>query len=217
MNRVISTTASLLANPGKLARLKCLWPGSYHPEAIRGGMSIVTKTGDDGTTALMYGWRVPKNHARVEAYGTVDELNAALGLARAAAAEKFVAENLLTLQKDLVALMGELCVAPEDASRYAQDGFARVTPELTARLDTLAAGIEAQIPPRRHWATPGATPLAAALDLARTICRRAERRVCALRESGEPVNAAILVYLNRLSDVLWLLARRAETVEASPH
>ena len=80
-------------------------------------MSIVTKTGDAGTTALMFGRRVPKNHPRVEAYGTVDELNAALGLARATAAESFIRDHLFSIQKELVVLMGELCVQPEDLER----------------------------------------------------------------------------------------------------
>jgi cob(I)alamin adenosyltransferase len=85
-------------------------------------VSIATKTGDDGTTALMYGRRVPKTHPRVETYGTVDELNAALGLARASAEHDFVRNNLLVIQKDLIVLMGELCVQPEDLPRYIKDG-----------------------------------------------------------------------------------------------
>jgi cob(I)alamin adenosyltransferase len=174
-------------------------------------MSIVTKTGDAGTTALMYGRRVPKNHPRVEAYGAVDELNAALGVARAAAAEKFISENLLGIQKQLVTLMGELAVLPEDLSRYAKDGFGAVTPEMTAQLERLVKEIEAQNVSFKGWATPGATPTAAALDLARTICRRAERRVCDLNQAGELKNAEIIIFLNRLSDLLWLLARWEET------
>ena len=174
-------------------------------------MSIVTRTGDQGTTALMYGRRVPKNHPRVEAYGTVDELNAALGLARATAGQDLVRENLLTIQKDLVVLMGELAVLPEDLSRYVKDGYSVVAPEMTAKLDALVREIEAQNISFKGWATPGATIAAATLDVARTVCRRAERRVCALQESGELKNAEIIVYLNRLSDLLWLMARRAET------
>ena len=107
-------------------------------------MSIVTKTGDDGTTALMYGRRVPKNHPRVEAYGTVDELNAALGLARATVREDFLRENLLAIQKDLVVLMGELAVLPEDLPRYVKDGYSVVAPAMTAKLDALVRDIEAQ-------------------------------------------------------------------------
>ncbi|MGH7992932.1 MAG: cob(I)yrinic acid a,c-diamide adenosyltransferase [Limisphaerales bacterium] len=174
-------------------------------------MSIVTKTGDQGTTALMYGRRVPKNHPRVEAYGTVDELNAALGLARATVREDFLRENLLAIQKDLVVLMGELAVLPGDLSRYVKDGYSVVAPEMTAKLEALVREIEAQNVSFKGWATPGATSAAAALDVARTVCRRAERRVCALQEAGELKNAETLIYLNRLSDLLWLTARWAET------
>jgi len=174
-------------------------------------MSIATKTGDDGTTALMYGRRVPKTHPRVEAYGTVDELNAALGQARATAAHDFIRANVLVIQQDLVTLMGELAVAGEDLERYVQGGFSLVTPALTAKLDALVREIEAQNVSFKGWATPGGTVNAAALDVARTISRRAERRVCGLRETGEPVNTEIIVYLNRLSDLLWLCARWEET------
>jgi cob(I)alamin adenosyltransferase len=174
-------------------------------------MSIVTKTGDAGTTALMYGRRVPKNHPRVEAYGTVDELNAALGVARASAAEKFISENLLAIQKHLVTVMGELAVLPEDLPRYVKDGFGTVMPEMTAQLERLATEIESQGVSFKGWATPGATPTAAALDIARTICRRAERRVCDLNQAGEMKNPEIIIFLNRLGDLLWLFARWEET------
>lgn len=173
-------------------------------------MSIATKTGDGGTTALMYGRRVPKNHPRVEAYGAVDELNAALGLARATAAHAFAGGNLLAIQKDLVILMGELAVAKEDMERYAKDGYSFVTPALTAKLDALVKEIEAQNVSFKGWATPGATQHSAALDVARTVCRRAERRVCDLQAAGEMQNGEIIIFLNRLSDLLWLLARWAE-------
>ena len=174
-------------------------------------MSIVTRTGDSGTTALMYGRRVPKNHPRVEACGAVDELNAALGLARATAEHDFVADNLFASQKALIVLMGELGVLPEDLPRYAKDGFSPVTPSLTLKLDALVKEIELQNICFKGWATPGATLHSAALDVARTVCRRAERSVCALKESGGPVNAEIIIYLNRLGDLLWLFARWVET------
>jgi cob(I)alamin adenosyltransferase len=174
-------------------------------------MSIVTKTGDKGTTGLMYNRRVSKCHPRVEAYGCVDELNAALGVARAAATDDFVTPNLLAIQKDLVILMGELATAVEDLPRYVKGGYSLVTPDLTAQLDRLIVELEAQKIDFKGWATPGANASSAALDMARTICRRAERRVCALHESGQLQNTEIIVYLNRLADLLWLLARRAET------
>src|SRR5277367_4547524 len=106
-------------------------------------MSIATKTGDGGTTGLMYNRRVPKTHARVEACGTVDELNAALGLARASATEKFMADNLFWIQKSLVDVMGELGVTLEDLPRYVKDRYSLVTPAMTAKLDALVQEIEA--------------------------------------------------------------------------
>ena len=163
----------------------------------------------------MYGRRVPKSHPRVEACGAVDELNTALGLARATAEDDFVRENLLAVQKDLVVLMGELGVQPDDLERYVKDGYPPVTPDMTAKLDTLVHEIEAQNISFKGWATPGATKNSATLDVARTACRRAERRVCALKEAGELRNAEIVIYLNRLGDLLWLFARRAETKPGS--
>jgi len=173
-------------------------------------MSIVTKTGDLGETSLMYNRRVSKCHPRVEAYGDVDELNAAIGLARALSSDAFIADNLLLIQKDLIHLMGELATAIADLQRYVKDGFSRVTPDLTARLETVVVSLEGQKVSFRGWATPGANPAAAALDVARTVCRRAERRVCALQQASQLDNSEVIVYLNRLSDLLWLLGRRAE-------
>jgi cob(I)alamin adenosyltransferase len=173
-------------------------------------MSIATKTGDNGTTALMYGRRVAKNHPRVEAVGTVDELNAVLGLARATAEYDFVRDNLLAIQKDLVTVMGELAVAQEDLTRYTQDGFPQVTPAMTAKLDALVKEIELQNIGFKTWATPGDTRNSAELDVARTVCRRAERRVCDLQSAGDLPNPEIIIFLNRLSDLLWLFARWVE-------
>jgi cob(I)alamin adenosyltransferase len=173
-------------------------------------VSIVTKTGDQGTTGLMYNRRVSKCHPRVQAYGTVDELNAAIGMARATSSEKFVRENLEIIQKDLVALMGELATLPDDLARYVKDGYAVLTPAMTAKLEGLVKEIEAQNVSFKGWATPGASASSAALDVARTVCRRAERDVCALKEGSQLANDEILIYLNRLSDLLWLFARWAE-------
>ena len=173
-------------------------------------MSIVTKTGDDGTTALMYGRRVSKTNPRVEAYGVVDELNAALGLARASSEPAFVRDSLRLIQKDLILLMGELATHSADLARYARDGYSLVTPGMTEKLDELVRKIEGENVSSKGWATPGATLSSAALDVARTVCRRAERRICGLRESGEELNPEIIVYLNRLADLLWLFARWAE-------
>jgi cob(I)alamin adenosyltransferase len=174
-------------------------------------MSIVTKTGDKGTTGLMYNRRVSKNNPRVEAYGAVDELNAALGMGRAIAKEEFLHNHLYTIQKDLVTVMGELATAQEDLKRYASDGFPLVTTDMAHRLEGIVKEIESQHITFHGWATPGGTELSAALDFARTVCRRAERRVCALEDAGQLQNAEIIIYLNRLSDLLWLLARWEET------
>jgi cob(I)alamin adenosyltransferase len=171
-------------------------------------MSIATKTGDEGETSLMYGRRVPKTDERVEAYGSVDELNSALGLARAAATDAFLAEQILVIQKELVVVMGELATAGEDIERYQRDGFQVTRASMTERLTEAVHELEKDRT-FKHWATPGETKDAAPLDLARTICRRAERRVAALM-SGPKFNREILRYLNRLSDLCWLLARSAE-------
>lgn len=174
-------------------------------------MSIATKKGDSGTTGLMYNRRVSKCHPRVEAYGSVDELNTAIGMARATAEYSFVRDPLLLIQKDLVILMGELATAVEDLERYVKDGYTLVGSRLVEKLDNLVQEIEAQKVSFKGWATPGETINSAALDVARTACRQAERRVCALQESGQLQNPEIIIYLNRLSDTLWLMARWVET------
>jgi len=177
-------------------------------------MSIVTKTGDLGTTGLMYNRRVSKCHPRVEAYGCVDELNAALGLARATAQHPFLRDRLGPIQRDLVILMGELATAPEDLPRYVTDGFQLVEPALTAKLDALVKEVEGHKLSFHGWAMPGDTLDSSSLEVARTVCRRAERRICALQEAGQLKNPEIIVFLNRLADLLWLLARWAETQSA---
>ena len=170
-------------------------------------MSIVTKTGDQGETSLMYGRRVPKNDPRVEAYGSVDELTAALGLARANCNDKFVADQIFAVQKDLINLMGELSTLPEDRQRYVKDGFKAVDARMVDLVGDMIVDLEKDkslFP--KDWVIPGANTVAAALDLARTICRRAERHVAVLKDP----NPEILRYLNRLSDFCWILARFAE-------
>jgi cob(I)alamin adenosyltransferase len=179
-------------------------------------MSIATRTGDQGSTSMMYNRRVPKHHPRVESFGCVDELNAALGLARAATTHDFIRNNLLAIQRQLVTVMGELATAVEDLPRYVMEGHPLTEPEMTARLDALVAEIEGQNLTFRGWAMPGETPASAALDLARTVCRRAERRVCELHEQQQLRNQEIIIFLNRLSDVLWLMARWVEAREKAP-
>jgi cob(I)alamin adenosyltransferase len=194
-----------------------LEPGAALAE-IQSTMSIATKTGDKGSTALMYGRRAPKTAARVDAYGTCDELNAALGLVRAHCELPGIAGTIYEVQKELVTLMGELAVSPEDRERYASDGFqfvdAAMVDRLTALIDDLEQNHRITF---KHWATPGATPLSAFLDQARVVCRRSERRVAALAESGDEVNPEVLRYLNRLSDLCWLWARYVETQHEKTH
>lgn len=173
-------------------------------------MNIVTKQGDNGTTTLMYSRRVPKTHPRIEAVGTVDELNAAIGLARAMATPGSVTQTLHKIQTDLVALMGELATDTADNERYRNDGFPTIGAENVQQLEDLAGQLESKLGKVTGWCIPGPPPLAAAIDLARTICRRCERVACCLHERGQVQNAYILVYLNRLSDVLWLIARAVE-------
>ena len=179
-------------------------------------MSVVTRTGDDGTTALMYGRRVPKNHPRIVACGAVDELNSALGLGRATASHDYVRQNILAIQQDLVGLMGELATDLEDMERYRKDGFAIVTTAQTGKLDALAAEIEAQQVYGKGWTMPGENLNSAALDHARSVCRRCEREVLALLQSGQVRNEQAGPYLNRLSDVLWLMGRWVEKQRSGP-
>jgi cob(I)alamin adenosyltransferase len=164
---------------------------------------IYTRTGDDGSTALGDGTRVRKTAARIEAYGTVDELNAVLGtcceLAPAA-----LRERLRRVQHDLFDLGADLCL-PGGAGPARP---ARVGPGRTARLEAWIDADNAALPPLTSFVLPGGNPLAAQLHLARTVCRRAERRTEALAES-EPLDRHGLVYLNRLSDLLFVWARAA--------
>jgi cob(I)alamin adenosyltransferase len=175
-------------------------------------MSIATKTGDKGETSLMYGRRVPKGDHRVDAYGCVDELNSALGLARAIAKDEWVREQVLTVQKELITVMGELATAPEDLERYRKHGFEVASAVIVDRVTVVIDELEKDksLHPK-DWVIPGSSLESASLDLARTTCRRAERRVATLKN----VNPEILRYLNRLSDLCWLLARKAEKTSLS--
>jgi cob(I)alamin adenosyltransferase len=159
----------------------------------------------------MYGQRVLKCHPRVEAYGVVDELNSALGLVRAVASDSSLRERVFAIQRELIVLMGELAVQAEDLERYVKDGHPLVTPEMISGLETWIYELEATVAVPSGWAIPGSNPLSAWLDVGRTICRRAERRVCALQQEGLLRSREPVIYLNRLADLLWLLARRAES------
>jgi cob(I)alamin adenosyltransferase len=172
--------------------------------------SIATRTGDDGTTALLYGQRVPKDHPQIDAVGSIDELNAALGFAKATRPAGASSAEIERIQHELVALMGEVACAEANAARYDESKFAKIDEAALARLDLAVAAIEARQPKFEGWATPGANLHAAALDLARTAARRAERRLISLPGQGRSVRPLLVQYLNRLSDLLWLMGREAE-------
>lgn len=176
-------------------------------------MSISTKRGDEGQTDLMFGRRISKNHPRVVANGSIDEMNAALGTARATAKHELVQTRIAEIQADLINVMGEIATDKADLEKYAEKGFKLTGSDLVEKLDEWVRELEKdQEISFMKWSTPGAagSSAAAGLDLARTICRRGEREVVALVEAGEIENLAILRFLNRLSDVLWLLARLEE-------
>jgi len=173
-------------------------------------VSIATRTGDEGTTGLLYGQRVPKDHPQIEAVGACDELNVALGAAKLLAADGAVRSLLEDAQRALVALMGEVACAEADAARHAASKFARVGEDEVRRLDVAVATLEAGGIAADGWATPGANPLASAFDQARVAARRAERRLAGLPAQGRSVRPPVRQFLNRLSDLLWLLARQAE-------
>jgi len=174
-------------------------------------MSIVTKTGDKGETSLMYGHRLSKADPRVEAYGCIDELTAALGVARSISTDKFLSDEILAAQKDLIVVMGELATAPGDRERYIKDGFHLTTAAMVDRITAVIFDLEKDksLYPK-DWVIPGATAISAALDFARTTCRRAERHVTAFSAGEKDFNPEILRYLNRLSDLSWVLARYAD-------
>ena len=174
------------------------------------GRSIATRTGDDGTTSLLYGQRVAKDHPQIEAVGAFDELNAALGFAKATSPDAAQKSALELIQKDLVVLMGELACAEADIARYAESKFQKIGEPELARLDAALAVLEARNIKFDGWATPGANLPAAALDLARTAARRAERRLIALPAQGRSVRPVLRQFVNRVSDLLWLMARAAE-------
>ena len=174
-------------------------------------MSIVTKTGDKGETSLMYGRRVSKADPHVDAYGCIDELTAALGVARSICSEKFISEQIFAVQKELIVVMGELATTPHDRERYLKDGFHVTTAAMVNRITAVIVDLEKDrsLYPK-DWVIPGGTAVSAALDFARTTCRRAERHVAAQVADEQRFNPEILRYLNRLSDLCWILARYAE-------
>jgi cob(I)alamin adenosyltransferase len=167
---------------------------------------IYTKTGDDGTTGLLFGGRVSKADLATEAYGTTDEAVAVLGLARALAHDDGTREELLAIQRELFVVGADLAANPKQRARL-EPGTSLVTAEMVARLEARIDSLVALHPLPGAFVVPGASPASAVLDLARSVVRRAERRVVALRESGAEMNPETVRYLNRLSDLLFVLAR----------
>lgn len=166
-------------------------------------MKIYTKTGDDGTTGLFGGARVSKGDAIVEAYGTVDELNAVIGIARATGLDPFADQVLARVQSDLFTLGAEVACVPGEEHKLKMDLIEQAD---GARLEQAIDQAEKDLPPLKNFVLPGGSPQAAALHLARTVARRAER---VLIRVPPDERAEVLIYLNRLSDLLFVLARRA--------
>jgi len=165
-------------------------------------MKIYTRTGDSGETSLFDGTRVKKDDARVDAYGEVDELNAWLGLARAAGLDLALDDEIVRLQRDLFALGAQLAdPADKIAARVTK---AALGDDDVTRLEDAIDRLESEVPPLRRFILAGGTPAGATLHLARTVCRRAERRIVALEP---PVDPVLVRYVNRLSDLLFVLAR----------
>jgi cob(I)alamin adenosyltransferase len=176
-------------------------------------VKIYTRKGDDGSTGLWYGGRVQKFDGRPEAYGSIDEAASALGVCRAATergSELF--EDVLRLQNELFVAAAELATAPEAAGRL-QAGISKVTPDMVEELEHVIDRYmeRVNLPPK--FVIPGGTALSAQLDVARTAVRRAERRVSALAHAGELADTTVLTYLNRLSDVLFAMARASDEPE----
>ncbi len=184
--------------------------------------AVATGKGDDGTTGLLFGGgrRIPKDDPRTEAYGTVDEAVAALGLARAeldptggGLDARELADLILRLQRELFVVGAELAADPTKQDRL-EDGLTRVDEAMLHGLETALAAMESRVTMPREFVVPGETRLSAALELARTIIRRAERRAVSLRREGLLPGEWTVPYLNRLADLLWVLARAAEEAES---
>jgi cob(I)alamin adenosyltransferase len=177
-------------------------------------VKIYTRTGDGGETSLFGGGRVRKDHPRTAAYGDVDELNSAIGLARATAPAELFDELLQAVQRDLFAIGGRLAT-PEPEKVAKAMAKAVLPPERAESFEQVMDDAERELPPLSAFVLPGGTPKAAALHVARTVCRRAERSVVHLaREDEAPPE--VLIYLNRLSDLLFTLARLANHRAGSP-
>ena len=172
-------------------------------------MKIYTKTGDAGLTGLFGGGRVSKDDPRVEAYGDVDELNACLGVARAVEVMPRIDEVLVPIQRDLFSI-GALLATPDLEKMHDHLAKAQIDDDRIVSLEKEIDACDRELEPLRAFIVPGGTPKAASLHIARTVCRRAERRVISLQKEVE-IPQIVVVYLNRLSDLLFTLARVANT------
>jgi cob(I)alamin adenosyltransferase len=174
-------------------------------------VKIYTRKGDDGTTSLWYGGRVPKHHGRTEAYGALDEACSALGVARALCgrAQEELAADILRLQDDLFVAGAELATAPEAAERL-EEGISRTTEEMVAALEERIDHYMGQVDLPPKFVIPGGTQLSAQLDVARGVIRRAERRISALGEAGELAGETVIHFVNRASDLAYAMARCAD-------
>jgi cob(I)alamin adenosyltransferase len=172
-------------------------------------MRIYTKKGDDGTTGLLYGGRVPKDHVRTEVYGTLDETVSALGLARAAGLVDRVETIVVRLQREMFVVGAQLATSDENQSKLAA-GISKVTPDMTAAAEADIDALIAEHPLPEEFILPGETAGSAGLDLARSTIRRAERQAVAMDRAGLVPDAEVLRYLNRASDLLFVLARYEE-------
>jgi cob(I)alamin adenosyltransferase len=172
-------------------------------------MSIITGRGDSGQTDLLFGKRIAKSSVRVGALGAIDEFNAALGMARAAGHSPEIIAIIDSLQAKLIGLMGELGCVPEDVARYAETFRCQLTAADVEAIERIAKDFEQRGVKFTDWARPGAegSLAKAGLDFARTAARRAEREVWRLHETGEPVSEPVRLFFNRVSDLLWILAR----------
>jgi cob(I)alamin adenosyltransferase len=187
------------------------------------GSAVATGKGDDGTTGLLYGGRITKDDARAEAYGTIDEAVACLGVVRAEIAAlagrgplprtlESLDETILKLQRDLFVAGAELATNPDAWDRL-RDGETRVNEAMLSTLEDLLRAAEDAVDMPREFVVPGASRLSAAIEVSRTVVRRAERRVIRLDHDRLVPGAWLMPYLNRLADLLWVLARLAEQAE----
>jgi cob(I)alamin adenosyltransferase len=173
-------------------------------------VKIYTGKGDDGSTSLWYGGRVPKDDGRTDAYGSLDEANSTLGVARSLCGDDAeLAADILRVQDELMIAGAELATAPEASDRL-EDGVSRITPEMASELEPVIDKYMGRVDLPPKFVLPGGTTLSAQLDVARTVLRRAERRVVTLSRAGELASPDLLRFLNRASDLVFAMARYAD-------